>query len=67
MNRAIGQIARRFITGAEIPEGVLNRLEAGIRAFDPCLSCSTHALGLMPLIVRLVGPDGSVVHELRRD
>lgn len=67
MNRAMGQIARRFITGPEIPEGVLNRLEAGIRAFDPCLSCSTHALGMMPLVVQLVGPDGVIVNEVRRD
>jgi NAD-reducing hydrogenase large subunit len=54
MNRAMGQIARHFIKGVPIPEGALNRLEAGIRAFDPCLSCSTHAFGRMPLHVRLL-------------
>ncbi|RUL85628.1 Ni/Fe hydrogenase subunit alpha [Tautonia sociabilis] len=67
MNATVLQIARRYITGPTIPEGVLNRLEAGIRAFDPCLSCSTHALGQMPMVVRLVGPDGDVLHEERRD
>ena len=67
MNRAMGQIARHFIKGETISEGVLNRLEAGIRAFDPCLSCSTHAFGQMPLQVLLVGPDGSVRDEVRRD
>jgi len=67
MNKAMGQIARHFINGPEIPEGVLNRLEAGIRAFDPCLSCSTHALGQMPMVVQLVGPDGAVLDEARRD
>ncbi len=41
-------------------------MEAGIRAFDPCLSCSTHAAGQMPLLVRLVGPGGRVLDELRR-
>jgi NAD-reducing hydrogenase large subunit len=67
MNRTMAQIAQHYITGSQIPEGVLNRLEAGIRAFDPCLSCSTHALGRMPLHVRLVGPDGAVLDEARRD
>jgi NAD-reducing hydrogenase large subunit len=66
MNRTVAQIARRYITGPKIPEGVLNRVEAGIRAFDPCLSCSTHAAGTMPLHVRLVRPDGSLVDEVRR-
>jgi NAD-reducing hydrogenase large subunit len=46
------QIAREFLPAAgPVPEGVLNRLEAGIRAYDPCLSCSTHAVGRMPLVV----------------
>ena len=45
MNRTVAQIAEHYINGPQIPEGVLNRLEAGIRAFDPCLSCSTHAVG----------------------
>jgi NAD-reducing hydrogenase large subunit len=67
MNRAMVQIARHYIKGPEIPEGVLNRMEAGIRSFDPCLSCSTHAIGMMPLHVRLVGPDGSVCAEAWRN
>jgi NAD-reducing hydrogenase large subunit len=46
---------------------MLNRVEAVIRAFDPCLSCSTHALGQMALHVQLVAPDGRVLDELRRD
>jgi NAD-reducing hydrogenase large subunit len=67
MNRAVEQIARHFIRGPEVPEGALNRIEAGIRAFDPCLSCSTHAAGRMPLHVQVVGPDGTVVNEVWRD
>ncbi|MFN8482311.1 MAG: Ni/Fe hydrogenase subunit alpha [Anaerolineae bacterium] len=67
MNRTIAQIARHFIDGPTIPEGALNRLEAGIRAFDPCLSCATHAFGQMPLQVVLVGADGTVLDEVRRD
>jgi NAD-reducing hydrogenase large subunit len=66
MNRTVKQIAQMYITGPQVPEGVLNRVEAGIRAFDPCLSCSTHAFGQMPLHVRLIGPDGTVLHEVRR-
>jgi NAD-reducing hydrogenase large subunit len=66
MNRAVAQIARHYIRGPEIPETMLNRVEAGIRAFDPCLSCSTHAMGMMPLLIRLVSPDGKVIHEVRR-
>ena len=66
MNRTITQIAQRFIHGDKIPETVLNRVEAGIRAFDPCLSCSTHAAGEMPLIVYLIAPGGVVLDEARR-
>jgi NAD-reducing hydrogenase large subunit len=67
MNRTVTQIARHYIRGPQIPEGVLNRLEAGIRAYDPCLSCSTHAVGMMPLHVQLVGPDGTIRNEAWRD
>jgi NAD-reducing hydrogenase large subunit len=68
MNRTMAQIARHYITdGRSIPEGVLNRLEAGIRAYDPCLSCSTHAVGAMPLVVRVFAADGTLRQELRRD
>ena len=67
MNRAVAQIAKHYIRGRDIPEGTLNRLEAGIRAFDPCLSCSTHAVGMMPLHVQVVGPDNSVVNEIWRE
>lgn len=67
MNATILQIAREWIEGPEIPEPILNRLEAGIRAFDPCLSCSTHAIGQMPLVVDLVGPDGATLCRVRRD
>jgi len=66
MNRGVLQVAKQFIRGAEIPEGALNRIEAVIRAFDPCLSCASHALGQMPMRVQLVGPDGSVVSEVGR-
>lgn len=66
MNRTVLQIAQHYITGPRIPEGILNRLEAGIRAFDPCLSCSTHAAGQMPLRVQLLSPEGALLDEVRR-
>ncbi len=67
MNATILQIAREWIDGAEIPEPVLNRIEAGIRAFDPCLSCSTHAIGQMPMVIELIAPDGEVLCRRQRD
>jgi len=66
MNRSVLQVAKRFVKGDTVPEGALNRVEAVIRAYDPCLSCSTHALGQMPLHVELVGPDGRLLHEVKR-
>jgi NAD-reducing hydrogenase large subunit len=67
MNRGILQAAKHFVRGKELNEGMLNRVEAVIRCFDPCLSCSTHAMGKMPLIVELRAPDGALLNELRRN
>jgi NAD-reducing hydrogenase large subunit len=61
MNATVAQIAREWITGPEIAESTLNRIEAGIRAFDPCLSCSTHAIGAMPMVVTLENSEGQVI------
>jgi NAD-reducing hydrogenase large subunit len=55
MNEAIRQVARQYLDGRETTEGLLNHIEVAIRAFDPCLSCATHALGKMPLVVELRG------------
>jgi NAD-reducing hydrogenase large subunit len=66
MNETVLQIAKHFVNGNKLTEGLLNRVEAGIRAYDPCLSCSTHAAGQMPLSIRLVGRDGQVVDEVGR-
>ncbi|MFB2937404.1 Ni/Fe hydrogenase subunit alpha [Aerosakkonemataceae cyanobacterium BLCC-F154] len=66
MNKTVAQIAKHYIHGNEIPEGMLNRVEAGIRAFDPCLSCSTHAVGQMPLHIELIAANGTVVNEVYR-
>jgi len=66
MNATVLQIAREFIDGKEIREGALNRIEAGIRAYDPCLSCSTHAIGQMPMVVTTIDHNGHVVAERHR-
>jgi NAD-reducing hydrogenase large subunit len=61
MNRTVAQIARHYIQGSTIPESLLNRVEAGIRTYDPCLSCSTHADGRMPLVVELRSSSGALL------
>ncbi len=66
MNRTVKQIAQRFIHGAKLEEGLLNRVEHGIRAFDPCLSCSTHEAGRMPLQVQLFAANGQMIEEVDR-
>lgn len=67
MNKTVKQIAQAYVNGQKLNEGILNRIEHGIRAFDPCLSCSTHAVGQMPLHVQLLAPGGEVVDEVIRD
>jgi len=67
MNEAVRQVARQYLNGREITEGLLNYIEVAIRAFDPCLSCATHALGQMPLAVELVGADGQVLDRRYKD
>ncbi len=67
MNRAVNWVAMNAISGKpEITEGMLNRVEVAIRAYDPCLSCATHALGRMPLEVSLWDAQGRLVDKKRR-
>ena len=66
MNRGILQAARHFIAPAQLTEGMCNRIEAVIRTFDPCLSCSTHAVGSMPFIIELIAGDGRVIDRVTR-
>ncbi|CAG1000100.1 hydrogenase, group IIId [Myxococcaceae bacterium] len=67
MNQGILQAARHFVDGERLREGMLNRVEAVIRCFDPCLSCATHAVGRMPIELRLLDPEGACVAVARRD
>jgi NAD-reducing hydrogenase large subunit len=66
MNEAIRSVARQFIDGRKLTEGLFNHIEVAIRAFDPCLSCATHALGKMPLEVELLDAEGSRADTLTR-
>ncbi|MBF0475206.1 MAG: Ni/Fe hydrogenase subunit alpha [Deltaproteobacteria bacterium] len=66
MNRAVEAVAKHYIRDGVVKEGMLNRVEGAIRCYDPCLSCSTHALGQMDLIVQVITHSGELWHELRR-
>ncbi len=63
MNRTILQIAQAFGNGTEITEGFLNRMEHGIRIYDPCLSCSTHVVGRHGLKMEFLGPSGDLLRS----
>ena len=68
MNTAVTEVAREFIDGVpEITEGLLNHIEVAVRAYDPCLSCATHAVGQMPLVVQIHDAEGNVVAEHVKD
>ncbi len=64
MNESVRQVAATYLDGLEITEPLLNHLEVAIRAYDPCLSCATHALGKMPLEVELVNAQGQIVKQV---
>ncbi|MDP2751126.1 MAG: Ni/Fe hydrogenase subunit alpha [Rhodocyclaceae bacterium] len=66
MNEAIRAVAREYFDGREITEGLLNHIEVAIRAFDPCLSCATHALGRMPLEVEALDAEGINIARLSK-
>jgi len=66
MNRAVEKVARDHLSGVEITEGLLNRVEVAIRAYDPCLSCATPALGRMPVRVELFAHEGRLLDSRSR-
>lgn len=67
MNTAVRSVASRYLDGRNLTEGLLNHIEVAIRAYDPCLSCATHALGQMPLRVELRDAEGALVDALARE
>ena len=66
MNESVRSVANQYLDGQEITEALLNHLEVAVRAYDPCLSCATHALGKMPLQVTLQDANGKVISQLTR-
>jgi NAD-reducing hydrogenase large subunit len=67
MSKAVDMVAKEYVKGPNIHEGLLNRVEAAVRAHDPCLSCSTHALGQMPIVINIVDSEGKTIKTLQRD
>ena len=67
MNESIRQVADRYLRGQQLTEPLLNNIEVAIRAYDPCLSCATHAVGKMPLIIELQDAAGNVLDRLQRN
>ncbi len=66
MNRSVLEVARQYVKGDQVQEGMLNRVESAIRCYDPCLSCSTHALGQMPMEIEVTDARGERVKVLER-
>jgi NAD-reducing hydrogenase large subunit len=66
MNESVRQVAAEYLSGHELTEPLLNNLEVAIRAYDPCLSCATHAIGKMPLQLELLDAQGGMVDKLIR-
>ena len=66
MSHAVDSVAKTYINGQQIREGLLNRVEAAVRAYDPCLSCSTHAVGQMPITIEMVDDQGNLVKTISR-
>jgi NAD-reducing hydrogenase large subunit len=64
MNESVRQVAAEYLSGRELTEPLLNNLEVAIRAYDPCLSCATHALGKMPLQLELLDVEGKLIDKL---
>ncbi|MCC7519241.1 MAG: Ni/Fe hydrogenase subunit alpha [Verrucomicrobiae bacterium] len=67
MNRSVLSVARKYVKAQALKEGMLNRVEAAIRCYDPCLSCSTHAAGQMPMVIELQDASGRILQTLARD
>jgi NAD-reducing hydrogenase large subunit len=67
MSQAVDSVAKTYITGPQVTEGMLNRVEAAVRAYDPCLSCSTHAIGQMPIQIEVLDVQGNLLQTLTND
>lgn len=66
MNRSVLEVAKQYVKGNDIDEGMLNRVESTIRCYDPCLSCSTHAIGQMPIVIEIKDQQGNLIKKIKR-
>lgn len=66
MNRSVLEVAKQYVKGKDIDEGMLNRVESTIRCYDPCLSCSTHAIGKMPIVIEIKDQKGNLIKKIKR-
>ena len=66
MNESIRKVANQYLDGKQLTEALLNQVEVAIRAYDPCLSCATHAMGKMPLQINLVNEKDELVDRLEK-
>jgi NAD-reducing hydrogenase large subunit len=67
MNRSVLEVAKQYVKGNDIKEGMLNRVESTIRCYDPCLSCSTHAIGKMPMLIKVFDAGGNKIKSVERN
>jgi NAD-reducing hydrogenase large subunit len=67
MNRSVLEVAKQYVKGNDIQEGMLNRVESTIRCYDPCLSCSTHAIGKMPMQIQVFDFNGKMISSVDRN
>jgi NAD-reducing hydrogenase large subunit len=67
MSQAVDSVAKMYVHGPQVQEGMLNRVEAAVRAYDPCLSCSTHAVGQMPIEIQVLDVQGNLLQTLTND
>ena len=67
IGQSVKQVSEHFIDGTKLNEGMLNRVSAVVRAYDPCLSCSTHASGILAMQIRLINEEGALLDELVTD
>jgi NAD-reducing hydrogenase large subunit len=66
MSNAVDSVAKTYVHGPKVEEGMLNRVEAAVRAYDPCLSCSTHAVGQMPIYLEILDSQGALIQTISR-
>ena len=66
IDMSVNEVAKEFVKGGKIEQGALNMVEMAVRCYDPCLSCASHAIGQMPMVIELLSADGTIVDAVER-